>query len=279
MRGYLAPTRSEPAKNYNEYLNVRGASMSRLTSVVVIVFLSSKLAAQNSEMRESAKPAKTNSQNEAHGDTFISDIAKNNAEVVLSQALKIDFEQDHTRSVASVPPDAEAQPDERGTVMRVSVNSKKYIIGPMDVLRITVWREQQLSGQFSVSPDGKISMPLIDEVEATGLTSDQLATSIKDNLSKYILNPLVTVEVQEVNSKKYFVQGEVQRPGAYRLVVPTTVLEALGNAGGFREFANTKHILILRGAQQLKFNYKSVTSGKDLEQNVLLQSGDQIIVR
>jgi len=93
-----------------------------------------------------------------------------------------------------------------------------------------------------------------------------------------MLHPLVTVAVEEVNSKKYFVQGEVQKPGAYRLVVPTTVLEALGNAGGFREFANTKNVLILRGTQTLKFNYKNVTRGKGMEQNILLQSGDQIIV-
>src|SRR6185295_10604138 len=97
-------------------------------------------------------------------------------------------------------------------------------------LRISVWREAELSGERSVRPDGMVSLPLINEVRAAGCTPEQLATVIKDRLSKYILKPLVTVSVQQVNSKKYYIQGEVQKPGVFPLVEPTTVLEALGNA-------------------------------------------------
>ena len=96
----------------------------------------------------------------------------------------------------------------------------------------------------------------------------------------FVVNPEVSISVAQVNSRKFYIQGEVQKPGAYSLAVPTTVLEALVNAGGFREFANTKKITILRGGKNvLKFNYKDVTRGKNTEQNVLLQPGDQIIVR
>ncbi|HUK88995.1 MAG TPA: polysaccharide biosynthesis/export family protein [Blastocatellia bacterium] len=154
-----------------------------------------------------------------------------------------------------------------------------YIIGPADLLHISVWREAEFSGDRTVRPDGKISLPLVNEIQAAGLTPEQLGSRIAESLSSYILHPLVTVAVQQINSKKYYIQGEVQKPGVYALLEPTTVLEALGNAGGFREFANTKNVLILRGTQKFRFNYKSVREGKNMEQNIVLQSGDQIIVR
>ncbi|HZT33595.1 MAG TPA: polysaccharide biosynthesis/export family protein [Bryobacteraceae bacterium] len=158
------------------------------------------------------------------------------------------------------------------------LENKAYIIGAEDVLMVRVWREAELSGQISVRPDGKISLPLIGEIQAAGLTPESLAASISHSLTKYMNHPEVTVGVIQVNSKRYFIQGEVQKPGAYPLAVPTTVLEALVNAGGFRDFANTKKIRVMRGSQVFKFNYKEVTQGKHLEQNILLQAGDQIIV-
>jgi polysaccharide export outer membrane protein len=159
------------------------------------------------------------------------------------------------------------------------VDTRTFIIGAEDVLTIRVWREPELSGQFMVRPDGRISLPLVNEVQAAGQTPEQLTGAIIQGLSKYMNHPQVTVAVAQVNSRKYYIQGEVTRPGAYPLVVPTTVLEALVNAGGFREFANTKKIIILRkGKERLQFNYKEVTKGKRTEQNILLQPGDQIIV-
>jgi polysaccharide export outer membrane protein len=159
------------------------------------------------------------------------------------------------------------------------LDSHKFIIGPEDVLAVRVWREPELSGSFMVRPDGKISLPLVNEIQAAGLTPEQLSGNIVRSLSKYMNRPEVSISVTAVNSRKYFIQGEVQRPGSYPLVVPTTVLEALVNAGGFREFANTKKIIILRkGGKNFRFNYKDVVKGKHAEQNILLEPGDQIIV-
>jgi polysaccharide export outer membrane protein len=159
------------------------------------------------------------------------------------------------------------------------VDPKTFIIGAEDVLTVRVWREPELSGQFMVRPDGRISLPLVNEILAAGQTPEQLTASIAQGLSKYMNRPEVAVLVTQVNSRKYYIQGEVSHPGAYPLVVPTTVLEALSNGGGFREFANTKKIIILRnGKERLQFNYRDVTKGRHTEQNIVLQPGDQIIV-
>jgi len=158
------------------------------------------------------------------------------------------------------------------------VDPKAYIIGPEDVLSVLVWREKENSGQFIVRPDGKIDIPLVGQVQAAGMTPEQLSANIAAGLEKVMVHPEVTVGVEKVNSKRYYIQGEVNKPGAYPLVIDTTVLEALVNAGGFREFANSKKIIILRGSVRLKFNYKEVTKGKKMEQNILLKPGDQIIV-
>lgn len=159
-----------------------------------------------------------------------------------------------------------------------AVDPKAYLIGAEDLISIRVWKEPENSGQFVVRPDGKISIPLIGEVQAAGLTPEKLSMSIAEGLQKVMVHPEVTVGVEKVNSKKYFIQGEVNRPGSYPLVIDTTVLEALVNAGGFREFANTKRIVILRGSERLRFNYNEVTKGKKMEQNILVKPGDQIIV-
>jgi polysaccharide biosynthesis/export protein len=160
----------------------------------------------------------------------------------------------------------------------VAVDPKAYLIGAEDVISIRVWKEPENSGQFVVRPDGKVSVPLLGEIQAAGMTPEQLSISIATGLQKFMVHPEVTVGVEKVNSKKYFIQGEVNRPGSYPLVIDTTVLEALVNAGGFREFANTKKIVILRGTERMKFNYREVTKGKKMDQNILVKPGDQIIV-
>jgi polysaccharide export outer membrane protein len=179
---------------------------------------------------------------------------------------------------AQRPPAAEKPSDSRSNVTGAPVDPKAYIIGPEDVLSIRVWREPENSGQFVVRPDGKIALPLIGEVQAAGLTPEGLRATVAEGLQKVLTHPEVTVGVERVNSKKYYIQGEINKPGAYPLVVPTTVLEALVNAGGFRDFANTKKITILRGSQTFKFNYKEVSKGKNMQQNIQLQPGDQIFV-
>ena len=158
------------------------------------------------------------------------------------------------------------------------VDSKTYAIGAEDVIFVKVWRDNDVSGQFLVRPDGRISVPLIGDVTASGRTPEQLEKDIADRLSKFIREPQVNVGILMVGSKKYFILGEVNKPGSFPLVVPTNVLEALVNAGGFRDFANTSKILILRGSKVITFNYKQVTRGKKTEQNILLEPGDKIIV-
>lgn len=159
-----------------------------------------------------------------------------------------------------------------------AVDPNKYLIGPEDVLFIRVWREPDFTSPAAVRPDGKITMPLIGDVQAGDQTPMQLTKAITELLGKYINNPDVNVIVTDVRSKKYYIDGEVNKPGTYLLVTPTTILEALSNAGGFRDFANTKKIRILRQSNILHFNYKDVSRGKNLEQNIKVEPGDHIIV-
>ncbi|HWR52236.1 MAG TPA: polysaccharide biosynthesis/export family protein [Bryobacteraceae bacterium] len=165
------------------------------------------------------------------------------------------------------------------SALPASVDPNKFDLGAEDVIYVRVWREPDLTGIHVVRPDGNITMPLIGEIKAAGQTPMKLASQIADQLGKeYMKDPQVTVAVQQVRSKRYYVSGEVMRPGAYPLVVPTTVFEALTLAGGFREFANKKKITIIRGAERLKFNYNDVVKGKNLSQNIEIENGDTINV-
>ena len=136
-----------------------------------------------------------------------------------------------------------------------------------------------MSSLYAVRPDGKISMPLVGEIEAAGMTPKQLESKVVEALQTVMNRPQVAVSVQDVRSKKYYVQGQVNRAGAFPLVSKLTILEALGLAGGLQEFANDKDIRIIRKGQVIKFNYRDVTKGKKMEQNIDLAPGDQIIVR
>jgi polysaccharide export outer membrane protein len=158
------------------------------------------------------------------------------------------------------------------------VDPDKYQIGPEDLLFVRVWREPDFTLPVAVRPDGKITMPLIGEVRAGGQSPLQLTAALKQMLTQYLNNPDVNVFVTEVRSKKFYIDGEMNRPGAFPLVTPTSVLEALSRGGGFREFANTKKIRVLRAGQVRRFNYKAVTKGKHLEQNIAVENGDHIIV-
>lgn len=160
----------------------------------------------------------------------------------------------------------------------VSVDPNAYKLGPDDVIFVHVWREPDLSTSQSIRPDGKITLPVIKEVTAAGLTPTQLGVEISKALADYVKNPQVVVAVQAVRSKRYFLSGEINRPGAYPLAQRTTVFEALTMAGGFREFAGKKKIVIVRGTQRFKFNWNDVVKGKNLAQNIPLENGDQIIV-
>jgi polysaccharide biosynthesis/export protein len=156
-----------------------------------------------------------------------------------------------------------------------------YIIGADDTLHITVWKEPDMSSILPVRPDGKISMPLLDDVQAAGLTPMQLATAIREKLKKYIADPRVTVVVTGMNSQRIFVLGEVVHSGPMALLPHMTVLQALSTAG-FTQFANLKAIYLLRqqAGQQTKipFNYKEAIKGRGPQQNIVLKPGDTIVV-
>ena len=160
--------------------------------------------------------------------------------------------------------------------------AEEYRIGAQDLVRIDVWKEPDISRTIPVRPDGKISLPLMNDVQAAGLTAMELAASIREGLTKYITNPQVTVTVTEINSRRIYVTGEVMRPGAQPLLPNMTALQALTSSGGFTQFAKTKNIYVLRteDGKQVKhpFNYKAVLDGKHPEDNIQLQPGDVIVV-
>lgn len=158
------------------------------------------------------------------------------------------------------------------------VDPSSYIIGAEDQLRVRVWREPDVSGDVTVRPDGKITLPLVGEIQAAGRTPQALAQTLTEKLSEFLNRPEVMVEVRAVRSKKYYITGQVNKTGAFPLTVPTTVLEALSGAGGFQQWAKKKKIVILRGNKRFKFNYNEVIEGKNLQQNIYLENGDHIIV-
>jgi polysaccharide biosynthesis/export protein len=162
-----------------------------------------------------------------------------------------------------------------------STSASDYVIGPDDTLHISVWKEPDLTEILPVRPDGKISMPLLDDVQAAGLTPLQLKDSITNKLKKYIADPRVNVVVTAMHSQRIFVTGEVTHSGPMTLLPGMTALQALAEAG-FNQFANLKAIYILRteNGKQIKipFNYKQVVKGRHPEENIALKPGDTIVV-
>jgi len=173
---------------------------------------------------------------------------------------------------------AEDKPEVTTASAGAAVDPRSYKIGAEDVILVRIWREPELSGLVSVRPDGKINLLLVGEIEAADVTPVELEARIAKAYEKVLKNPIVSLQVQKVESKRYLLSGEVGRSGAFPLVRPMTVLEALTVAGGIREFGNGKKIIIMRGSERIKFNYNEVIKGKKLEQNILLQPGDHIVV-
>jgi polysaccharide biosynthesis/export protein len=177
---------------------------------------------------------------------------------------------------------AQAQGTPSATAPRPATQDPKYVIGAQDVLDISVWKEPDLTRTVPVRPDGKISLPLLDDVQAAGLTPMQLGAEITKRLKKFVDDPQVTVLVTQINSERIYILGEVNRAGAFPLLPGMNVLEALSSAGGFTIFANTKKIYVMRkvdGKQEkYPFNYKDVIHGKAPEENIVLRPGDTIVV-
>jgi len=162
------------------------------------------------------------------------------------------------------------------------VTPPDYVIGPDDVLTIVFWREQDLSSEVAVRPDGKISLPLLNDIQASGLTPEQLRGNLTQAANRYVEDPAVTVVVKAINSRKVFITGLVGKPGPYALSSPTTVLQLIAMAGGVQEYAKEERIVVMRTENgrtvSHKFNYKQVSEGKNLQQNIELKPGDTIIV-
>lgn len=188
------------------------------------------------------------------------------------------------KTTAATDPDARvkvAQP--KGHADNSEIDSKSYVIGENDMLSIDVWKEKEISREIPVRPDGKISLPLIGEIQAAGLTPLQLQDNITQDLKAYIDNPEVTVIVDDPRSHQFNIVGQVARPGTYQLSESMTVLDAIADAGGFKDFAKQTKIYVLRPSPggvrvRIPFNYKKVIRGADLQENVPLKPGDTIVV-
>ena len=169
-----------------------------------------------------------------------------------------------------------------GGAPTAATTDPKYVIGPQDVLDINVWKEPTISRTVPVRPDGKISLPLLNDIQAAGLTPQKLGQEITADLHKYLENPQVTVIVTAINSRRIYILGEVNRSGTFQMLPNMTVLQALSDAGGFTPFAKLKNIYVLRtvnGRQEkLPFNYKDVLKGEKAQENILLLPGDTIVV-
>ncbi len=183
-----------------------------------------------------------------------------------------------TENPQSAVPAKQPAPTPAISAPGASVDTKTFKVGPQDILKVIVWREQDFSGLYTVHSDGKITLPLVGDIQAGGLTAEEIQKNVVAALSKLIQKPNVTVTVQQVLSQRYYMDGGVGRPGEYQLSAPTTILEAISIAGGLHEFANGKKIYVLRGSERIRFNYKDVIKGKNLDQNIQLQPGDHVII-
>lgn len=189
-------------------------------------------------------------------------------------------------AVASLPPAAIANPatDDQPSVRTAGSSDlpNDYVIGPEDVLTVVFWQDNDLSRDVVVRPDGHISLPLLNDVQAAGLTPEQLRDKLATEALRYVEDATVTVIVKEVKSPKVFITGEVIRPGLYPLNSPTTVLQLIATAGGLQEYARSEQISVVRTEAGhttfLPFNYKEIMKQKNLQQNIALKAGDTVVV-
>lgn len=185
---------------------------------------------------------------------------------------------------ASSPASAGQAPAGRGAPEAAPSNAPapEFRIGAGDVLQLFVWKEPELSREVTVRVDGKLTIPLLGDVAAAGKTTHELAAELQSMLGRYLEAPQVTLGVAQANSSRIYVLGMVAKPGVYPLTQPTTVLQGLAFAGGFKEFARTENIVIIRngdaGPAAIPVNYRKIEAGRDLAQNVVLRAGDTIVV-
>ena len=175
-----------------------------------------------------------------------------------------------------------AQQPPPAAAVQTAVVPADYLIGPEDVLGIVFWREPEISGDVTVRPDGRVSLPMIGEMVAAGSRPQELQQRILTAAAKFINDPNVSVVVRTINSLKVFVTGRVTTPGQHPLKGPMTAMQAIALAGGLNEYADAKNITILRTSngktESFKFNYRDVSRGRKLEQNIMLRPGDTVVV-
>jgi polysaccharide biosynthesis/export protein len=165
------------------------------------------------------------------------------------------------------------------------VPDSSYVIGPDDVLSIVFWREQDLTRDVVVRPDGRIAIPLLNEVQAAGLTPEQLRVHLVERAAQFLEDPNATVVVKQINSRRVFITGNIGKPGAYNLIGPTTVVQLISMAGGLAEYADRDHIMVVHAEKSADgqpltatFNYSQLMKGRNLRQNIELKPGDTVIV-
>jgi polysaccharide export outer membrane protein len=190
-------------------------------------------------------------------------------------------------ALSSAPGAAQEQPSgaaSRGAAAAAAVRpADGYVIGPDDVLSIVFWKDKDLSADVTVRPDGKVSLPLLNDIQAEGRTPDQLRDALKQAALAFVEDPNPTVMVKEIKSRRVFITGQVEKPGPYPLTGETTVLQLIAMAGGIREFADGSNITVIRKVENgrtqiLPFNYRDVLKRRGLGQNIPLKPGDTVIV-
>jgi polysaccharide biosynthesis/export protein len=176
----------------------------------------------------------------------------------------------------------EPPPAVRAAAAAGIVPPSDYVIGAEDVLSVLFWREKDMSVDVNVRPDGKITLPLINDIDASGLTTDQLRQKVTAAADQFIEDPSVTIIVKAINSRKVFITGQIAKSGSYPLTAPTTVVQLISMAGGVQEYADSSKIMVYRteGGRQIarRFNYKDFAKGKNLAQNIELRPGDTVVV-
>jgi len=157
-----------------------------------------------------------------------------------------------------------------------------YVIGPDDVIGVVFWKDPDLSVDVTVRPDGKVALKLGNEIAAAGLSPDQFRTAVIDETRRYVDDPNVNIIVKQINSRKVYITGQVEKPAAYALTGPVTVMQLIALAGGLKEFAKAKEIVVMRadarGTVAYPFNYDEIIKGRRLEQNIILRPGDTVVV-
>jgi polysaccharide export outer membrane protein len=185
-------------------------------------------------------------------------------------------------AIAQSSPAATQSASTGASAAAAPVLPKGYVIGPSDVLSIVFWRDKDMSADVTVRPDGKITLPLLNEVTAGGYTPEELRVRLVEAAKAYLEDPNATVAVKEVRSRNVFITGNVAKPASYPLTNEMTALQLIALAGGVLEYADSSNIVIIRNeagqTHYLKFNYKDVVKQKNVQQNVMLKPGDTVVV-